>query len=44
VIWAKATMEEKHKLLAIMMDAIYIDLLTTQSSGNTAQANVLLFV
>ena len=29
VIWAKATMEEKHKLLAIMMDAIYIDLLTT---------------
>lgn len=30
VIWANATMEEKHKLLTIMLDAVYVDLLTSR--------------
>jgi site-specific DNA recombinase len=29
-IWSIATMEEKHKLLALMLDAVYIDLFTTR--------------
>ena len=30
IIWTKATMEEKHKLLVIMLDAVYVDLLTSR--------------
>jgi len=30
-IWQGATAEEKHKLLTIMLDAVYVDLLNTRS-------------
>jgi hypothetical protein len=30
IIWVNATLEEKHKLLTIMLDAVYVDLLTTR--------------
>jgi len=30
-IWEKATIEEKHKLLATMLDVVYVDLLTSRT-------------
>ena len=30
-IWGKATLEERHRLLSRMLDAVYIDLLTNRS-------------
>ena len=30
-IWEEATLEEKHKLLTTMLDAVYVDLLTSRS-------------
>jgi hypothetical protein len=31
LIWQKATLEEKHKLLSGMLEAIYVDLFNTRS-------------